>query len=311
MRPTQSPPWSPPGRPRPFRPSSWPRSSTCSVRCSGAAVADTIAGIVTVSPDEAVAVIGSGLAAAVIWNLLTWKRGLPSSSSHALVEVGRSRHRRGWHPRGAVGRPRWMASGRCLRGADRVGHLSRSSACSRLSSSSGSQASPLAHRATRKWIPVIGTPVGHLGNPRLQPRRQRCPEVGRNHCGAASGKRRDRQPRDADLGDSRLLDCPRHGARRLEDHPHGRPAHLPDQLRRRTGQPELFGRCHLRRLPARCSHLHHPGGCLLGVGIGGGRRRWRHVNWAIVREMGLAWLITLPASALLAVAIFEVVQWLS
>ena len=47
------------------------------------------------------------------------------------------------------------------------------------------------------------------------------------------------------------------------------------------------------------------------VGIGGGRRRWRHVNWAIVREMGLAWLITLPASALLAVAIFEVVQWLS
>ena len=51
----------------------------------GAAVADTIAGIVTVSPDEAVAVIGSGLAAAVIWNLLTWKRGLPSSSSHALV----------------------------------------------------------------------------------------------------------------------------------------------------------------------------------------------------------------------------------
>jgi inorganic phosphate transporter, PiT family len=51
----------------------------------GTAVANTIAGIVTVSPDEAVAVIGSGLLAAVIWNLATWRQGLPSSSGHALV----------------------------------------------------------------------------------------------------------------------------------------------------------------------------------------------------------------------------------
>ena len=35
----------------------------------GAAVADTIGGIVTVSPSEAVAVIGSGLAAATAWNV--------------------------------------------------------------------------------------------------------------------------------------------------------------------------------------------------------------------------------------------------
>src|SRR5689334_833708 len=51
----------------------------------GTAVADTIAGIVTVSPDEAVAVIGSGVLAATVWNVLTWWRGLPSSSGHALV----------------------------------------------------------------------------------------------------------------------------------------------------------------------------------------------------------------------------------
>ena len=51
----------------------------------GAAVADTIAGIVTVAPSAAVAVIGSGLAAAVGWNLITWRFGLPSSSGHALV----------------------------------------------------------------------------------------------------------------------------------------------------------------------------------------------------------------------------------
>jgi PiT family inorganic phosphate transporter len=37
------------------------------------------------------------------------------------------------------------------------------------------------------------------------------------------------------------------------------------------------------------------------VGIGGGRRRWRHVHWEIVERIGLAWLITLPASAVLGV----------
>jgi phosphate/sulfate permease len=37
------------------------------------------------------------------------------------------------------------------------------------------------------------------------------------------------------------------------------------------------------------------------VGVGGGRRRWKHVRWQIVREMGVAWLTTIPAAALLAV----------
>jgi inorganic phosphate transporter, PiT family len=51
----------------------------------GAAVADTIGGIVTVSPSAAAEVIGSGVAAAAAWNLVTWRLGLPSSSGHALV----------------------------------------------------------------------------------------------------------------------------------------------------------------------------------------------------------------------------------
>jgi PiT family inorganic phosphate transporter len=51
----------------------------------GAAVADTIAKIVKVPPEEAIAVIGAGLTGAIAWNLFTWARGIPSSSSHALV----------------------------------------------------------------------------------------------------------------------------------------------------------------------------------------------------------------------------------
>ena len=51
----------------------------------GAAVAATIGGIVAVSSTAAIEVIGAGLTAAVAWNLVTWRLGLPSSSGHALV----------------------------------------------------------------------------------------------------------------------------------------------------------------------------------------------------------------------------------
>jgi PiT family inorganic phosphate transporter len=55
----------------------------------GAAVADTIGGIVTVSPSATTDVIGCALTAAVTWNLVTWWLGLPSSSGHALVGEAR------------------------------------------------------------------------------------------------------------------------------------------------------------------------------------------------------------------------------
>ncbi len=51
----------------------------------GAAVADTIAGIVTVPSDEVVFVLGAALTGAVAWNGITWWRALPSSSGHALL----------------------------------------------------------------------------------------------------------------------------------------------------------------------------------------------------------------------------------
>ncbi len=51
----------------------------------GAAVADAIGSIVHVGPTETVAVLGAGLTSAVVWNTYTRERGIPSSSSHALV----------------------------------------------------------------------------------------------------------------------------------------------------------------------------------------------------------------------------------
>jgi inorganic phosphate transporter, PiT family len=36
------------------------------------------------------------------------------------------------------------------------------------------------------------------------------------------------------------------------------------------------------------------------VGVGGGRRRWHHVGWSTVEAMSLAWLVTIPVTAVLA-----------
>ena len=54
----------------------------------GTAVANTMGGFVRLDDLEraaALVIILSGLGGAVIWNLLTWRWGIPSSSSHALV----------------------------------------------------------------------------------------------------------------------------------------------------------------------------------------------------------------------------------
>src|SRR6185503_8114247 len=50
-------------------------------------VAKTISGIVHVKSDDPafVYVVMCGLIGAIVWNLLTWWWGLPSSSSHALI----------------------------------------------------------------------------------------------------------------------------------------------------------------------------------------------------------------------------------
>ena len=54
----------------------------------GTAVADTIGGFVDLSGLEALdamAIITCGITGAILWNVLTWKLAIPSSSSHALV----------------------------------------------------------------------------------------------------------------------------------------------------------------------------------------------------------------------------------
>ena len=46
------------------------------------------------------------------------------------------------------------------------------------------------------------------------------------------------------------------------------------------------------------------------VGVGSGER-WRHVRWAVVAEIGVAWLVTLPVSAALAALLFPFWRWVA
>ena len=55
----------------------------------GVGVAKTIKDILTgfddMSPNHALTVVLSALVGAIVWNLITWYFGIPSSSSHALI----------------------------------------------------------------------------------------------------------------------------------------------------------------------------------------------------------------------------------
>ena len=47
------------------------------------------------------------------------------------------------------------------------------------------------------------------------------------------------------------------------------------------------------------------------VGVGAGRRRWRHVRWRVVRSIALAWLVTIPVTALLAAVALLPWRWMT
>ena len=52
----------------------------------GSGVADTVSGVIDLPPQPALlSVLLCAIASATVWNLVTWKLGLPSSSTHALI----------------------------------------------------------------------------------------------------------------------------------------------------------------------------------------------------------------------------------
>jgi inorganic phosphate transporter, PiT family len=267
----------------------------------GSAVADTIAGIVTVSPAQTVEVIGAGVLAAVLWNLLTWWRGLPSSSAHALVGglVGSAFADAGIH---AV---RWGG----LEGLKPVGifgvlialavspilGLGFGLSFSRLNRRALRRATRLVRKPIRRaeWAMSAALSFGHGANDAQKSmgviaalllasghlETLSVPLWVKLLCGGALTL-------GTSMGGWRII---RTVGRRIF-----RLASI-DGFASQSASTAVI-------IPA--SYLGAPVSTTQVVassviGVGGGRRRWHHVRWAVVRSIAFAWLLTLPASAAL------------
>jgi PiT family inorganic phosphate transporter len=278
----------------------------------GTAVADTIGKIVTVPQGQMVAVVGAGLAGATAWNLITWWRGLPSSSGHALVGglVGAavadgilsgstgSVHWGGfdgWHPTGVIGvlvallispvlgfavaflllrflrlvSRRWTT--RWINPVRAGGWI----AAAGLSFSHGSNDAQKAMGV----IAVLLLASGHTTTMTV-------PLWAKVVTGLALTA-------GTALGGWRIV---------------------------KTIGQRIFSLTPLDSFTSQASSTAVIlGASLIGapvsttqvvassvVGTGGGRRRWKHVRWQVVRQMGVAWLTTIPAAALLAVLVLVI-----
>ena len=274
----------------------------------GTAVADTIAGIVTVTPGEAVEVIGAGVLAATLWNVLTWWRGLPSSSAHALVgglvgsalaEAGTGAVQwggmDGWKPVGVFGVLIVLAvspliglvagfgivrlDGRLLRRASRrVKHPIRRAEWAM------SAALSFGHGANdgQKAMGVIAALLlasGHLDSLTV-------PLWVKLACGAALTI-------GTAMGGWRII---RTIGRRIF-----RLAAIDGFASQSASVAVIFPSTFLG---APISTTQVVASSV--VGVGGGRRRWHHIRWTVVRSIALAWLLTLPSSALLGAAMLVV-----
>ena len=271
----------------------------------GAAVADTIGGIVTVTPALATEVIGSGLAAAVAWNLVTLRLGLPSSSGHALVGglVGVSLaaggvHAVNWggldgiHPVGVLGTLIALAispalgAGAALLGIRALRRLARRAtrrwhAPVRAGEWTMSGALAFSHGANdaQKSVGVIAALL--LADGRIDT--LAAPAWATLGCAAALTV-------GTALGGWRIMRTVGRRIYRIQPI---------EGLASQTASAGVILGASLAGAPTSTTQV--VASSVVGVGVG--RRRWHHVHWALVGHIGLAWLITLPATAALSVAV--------
>ena len=274
----------------------------------GTAVADTIAGIVAVSGAEAVVVIGSGALGAVLWNLLTWWRGLPSSSAHALVGglVGAALVEggigavqwgglNGWRPVGVFGVLIALAVSPLIGLAlgfvfIRLGRLVLRRATRRIrgpiQGAGWGMAAALSfsHGANdgQKSMGVIAALLLAAGSVQTF----EVPVWATVGCGAAITL-------GTALGGWRIVRTVGRGIVHLAPF---------DSFASQTGSTAVILPASFLGAPVSTTHVVVSS----VVGVGTGRRRWRHVRWTVVRLIAFAWLSTLPGSALLGAGTFLV-----
>jgi inorganic phosphate transporter, PiT family len=278
----------------------------------GAAVADTIAGIVQVTAAQTVVVVGAGLTAAVAWNLVTWWRGLPSSSSHALVgglvgaavvEAGAGAVNwggvGGGHPTGVVGvlvalaispvlgfGAAWVMERGVRRGLRRTSARASRPVLRAQWLTSGWLAFSHGANDAQKAVGVLAVLL--LANGTTQS--LSAPVWATLACAVALTV-------GTALGGWRIVKTIGRRIFRI------RPV---DGLVSQTSSAAVILAASLVGAPASTTQV--VSSSVVGVGLG--RRRYRHVGWEVVGSILLAWVTTFPAAAVLAALLVPVWRWL-
>jgi PiT family inorganic phosphate transporter len=275
----------------------------------GSAVANTIAGIAAVKPSDTVEVSIAALLAALGWNLLTWYRGLPSSSSHALVGglVGAAIAAEGldavnwggfhgWNPSGVIGVLVALAVSPFL----------------------GAVAAFVVLKLMRTWLRRA---TRRFRGPVLHAQWVTSGALALSH-GANDAQKSVGMVAAVFLatGVSSSLEAPlwvvastalaltlgtalggwrvaKTIGRRIYDI---RPL---DGLASQAGSAAVILGASVAGAPVSTTHVVASS----VIGTGGGRGKWKRVRWAVVRDMGVAWMTTLPATAAIAAGIL--VAW--
>lgn len=269
----------------------------------GAAVADTVGKIVILPPDREIPVLGAALTGAVIWATFTRNRGIPSSSSHALVgglmgaavlDAGISAVDWGPWTHGHVGGifgvllvlavTPFLAAGLAYAVERTALHLTRRGTIRLNGPVAGAQ-----------WVTSAGLAFSHGSNDAQK-------TVGIIAAIlVAAGLIPDiaSVPPVAVLAASTVLTLGtalggwtivRTIGRRIY------PVRPLDGLVSQSSSAGLILASSMVGAPVSTSQV--VASSIVGIGVG--RGRWRHVRWEVVREIVLAWVVTLPASALLA-----------
>ncbi|MFD8496088.1 anion permease [Amycolatopsis sp. NPDC059657] len=278
----------------------------------GTTVADTVGGVVQLPADEVLPAVGAAVTAGICWNLLTWWRGLPSSSSHALVGglVGACLVTTGlsgvlwggidgFHVEGVLGVLIALAISPLLGGG--IGFLA-----SRLALRALRRARRRAESAIRRaeWGTAAALAFSHGANDAQKsmgvitlllvatgqldafavPLWVKLAAAGALTVGTA-------------FGGWRVVKTVGSGIYRM------RPI---DGLASQGSSAAVILGAAAAGAPVSTTHVV----AASVVGVGASRRR-KHVRWAVVGEIGSAWLVTLPASALLGAAALPLWRWLA
>jgi PiT family inorganic phosphate transporter len=279
----------------------------------GSAVADTVAGVVAVPADQVVFVLGAALTGAVAWNLVTWWKGLPSSSSHALLGglMGAALAQGGT---GAVNwggfdgiKPVGVFGILGVLAIAPVAGFAAGVAVNRLARRAAARATRRVRGPVRggQWLMSGGLAFTHGANDAQksigivalllfaagETAHFAPPTWVALACGVAltAGTAFGGWPIIRTLG-RRII--------RL------RPL---DSLASQTASTGVLLTASLIGAPVSTSQVVASS----IVGVGGGRRRWRHVHWPLVRTMLLAWIVTIPAAALIAAVALLPWRWLT